>query len=56
LDALLEFEELNIFEIDASIYDCGNKQGFFISYLAVGMRDSFTRRYVEGFFKINSDS
>ncbi len=39
LDELLKFDGLNVFETDAGIFDCGNKQGFLSANLAVGMRD-----------------
>ena len=38
LDELLKLEELNAFETDAGIFDCGNKQGFLSANLAVRMR------------------
>ena len=43
LDELLKRDGLNAFETDASIFDCGNKQGFLSANLAVGMRDPDTR-------------
>jgi UTP--glucose-1-phosphate uridylyltransferase len=51
LDALLTLVGLNAFETDASIYDCGNKQGFLIANLAVGMRDAETKQYLKAFLK-----
>ena len=35
------------FMTDAGIYDCGNKQGFLIANLAVGMRDPDTRQVIK---------
>jgi UTP--glucose-1-phosphate uridylyltransferase len=47
LDELLKRDGLNIFETDASIFDCGNKQGFLSANLAVGMRDPETRQLIK---------
>ena len=47
LDELLKRDELNAFETDAGIFDCGNKQGFLSANLAVGMRDPDTRQYIK---------
>jgi len=46
LDSLLEKGELNSFLTDASIFDCGNKQGFLGANLALGMRDAQTKEYL----------
>lgn len=51
LDELLRAEGLNALETDASIHDCGNKQGFLTANLAVGMRDCDTRREIKKFFE-----
>ena len=47
LDELLKTDGLNSFETDASIHDCGNKQGFLSANLAVGMRDPETREEIK---------
>ena len=47
LDELLKFDELNAFETDAGIFDCGNKQGFLSANLAVGMRDPETKKLIK---------
>jgi UTP--glucose-1-phosphate uridylyltransferase len=47
LDELLKRDGLNAFEVDAGIFDCGNKQGFLSANLAVGMRDPETRQYLK---------
>jgi len=47
LDELLKLEGLNAFKTDASIFDCGNKQGFLSANLAMGMRDPDTKRYLK---------
>jgi UTP--glucose-1-phosphate uridylyltransferase len=46
LDALLKKNDLNAFLTDASIFDCGNKQGFLGANLALGMRDVQTKKYL----------
>ncbi len=51
LDELLKTDGLNSFETDASIHDCGNKQGFLSANLAVGMRDPETREEIKKLFK-----
>jgi len=38
LDALLNLDDLNSFETDAAIFDCGNKQGLLSANLTVAMR------------------
>jgi len=43
LDELLKIEGLNAFEIDAGVFDCGNKRGFLSANLAVAMRDPETK-------------
>jgi UTP--glucose-1-phosphate uridylyltransferase len=50
LDELLKTDGLNSFETDASIHDCGNKQGFLSANLAVGMRDPETREEIKRLF------
>jgi len=47
LDELLKLDELNTFETDADIFDCGNKQGFLSANLVVGMRDPDARKYIK---------
>ena len=47
LDELLKRDELNAFETDAEIFDCGNKQGFLSTNLAVGMRDPDTKQAIK---------
>lgn len=39
LDELLKVDGLNAFETDATIFDCGSKQGFLSANLAIGLRD-----------------
>ena len=51
LDELLKTDGLNSFETDASIHDCGNKQGFLSANLAVGMRDPETREEIKRLFE-----
>ena len=51
LDELLKLDGLNVFETDAGIFDCGNKQGFLSANLAVGMRDPDTRRILKRLLK-----
>ena len=46
LDTLIKTGGLNAFETDATIFDCGNKQGFLGANLAVGLRDAGIRKYV----------
>jgi UTP--glucose-1-phosphate uridylyltransferase len=53
LDVLLKIDGLSAFETDASIHDCGNKQGFLNANLAVGMRDPKTRDGISDMFKKN---
>ena len=53
LDTLIKTGGLNAFETDATIFDCGNKQGFLGANLAVGLRDPDTRLYLENFFGKN---
>ena len=36
----------NVLETDAITYDCGNKKGFLGANLAVGLRDSGTKKYL----------
>jgi len=54
LDMLIETDGLNAFETDAATYDCGNKQGFLGANLAIGMRDSKMRSYLEGILSNNT--
>jgi len=51
LDELLRIDGLNAFETDADVHDCGNKKGFLSANLAVGMRDSKTRKDIVKVFK-----
>ncbi len=51
LDELLKTDGLNSFETDASIHDCGNKQGFLSANLSVGMRDPEIREEIIDLFK-----
>ena len=51
LDVLLKLDGLNALETDAGIHDCGNKQGFLIANLAVGMQDPNTREEIKSLFK-----
>lgn len=51
LDELLNTDELNSFETDAGIHDCGNKQGFLSANLAMGMRDPETREEIKRLFQ-----
>ena len=51
LDELLKTDGLNSFETDASIHDCGNKQGFLSANLAAGMRDPETYEEIKRLFK-----
>ena len=51
LDMLIKEGGLNAFETDASIYDCGNQQGFLGANLAVGMRDAKSRAYLASLIK-----
>jgi UTP--glucose-1-phosphate uridylyltransferase len=46
LDEPLKRDGLNVFETDAGIFDCGNKQGFLSANLAAGMRDPDTRQVI----------
>lgn len=52
LDALLKIQGLNALETDAAVYDCGNKQGFLLANVAMGIRDSRTKHLLEKMFKI----
>ena len=53
LDELLMTDGLNSLETDASIHDCGNKQGFLSANLVVGMSDLETREEIKRLFKKN---
>ncbi len=53
LDELLKRDGLNAFETDAGIFDCGNKQGFLIANLAVGMRDPDTQQLIKALIEKN---
>ena len=52
LDELLKTDGLNALETDAAVYDCGNKQGFLLANIAMGMRDPKTKALLEQVFKI----
>jgi UTP--glucose-1-phosphate uridylyltransferase len=47
LDQLLKLEGLNAFETNATIFDCGNKQGFLGANIAVGMQDPKIKEYLK---------
>jgi UTP--glucose-1-phosphate uridylyltransferase len=47
LDELLKSEGLNIFETDATTFDCGNKQGFLGANVAVGIHDPKIKEYIK---------
>jgi UTP--glucose-1-phosphate uridylyltransferase len=51
LDEVLKTDGLNSLETDASIHDCGNKQGFLSANLAVGIRDPETRAEIKKLFE-----
>ena len=51
LNNLLKFDQLNIFETNASVLDCGYKEGFLLANIALGMRDKKTREILESYFK-----
>lgn len=53
LNELLKIQGLNALETDASAYDCGNKQGFLLANVAVGMKDPKTRKLLEYLFQTN---
>jgi UTP-glucose-1-phosphate uridylyltransferase len=46
----LILEGLNALKTDADIYDCGNKLGYLIANLAIGMRDPKSRPTISAFF------
>ena len=46
LDGLLIKAQLSAVLTDASIFDCGNKEGFLGANVAFGMRDAKTKRYL----------
>ena len=50
LSKLLILEGLNALKTDADIYDCGNKLGYLIANLAIGMRDPKSRPTISAFF------
>ena len=52
LDELLKTDGLNALETDATVYDCGNKQGFLLANIAMGMRDPQTKALLEQAFNI----
>lgn len=54
LDGLIKVDGLNAFETDAVTFDCGNKEGFLGANIAVGMRDSETKKYLKKLFKISN--
>jgi UTP--glucose-1-phosphate uridylyltransferase len=43
---LLIKAQLSAVLTDASIFDCGNKEGFLGANVALGMRDAKTKRYL----------
>ena len=51
LDELLKDVGLNAFETNAAVYDCGNKNGFLLANVALGMKDPKTKLILENFFK-----
>ena len=53
LDKLLKRDWLSVFETDADIFDCGNKQGFLSANLAVDMRDPDTRQSIKALIEKN---
>jgi UTP--glucose-1-phosphate uridylyltransferase len=55
LGLLLNNNELNAFETNADIYDCGNKAGYLSANLAFGMRDPIIKSKLNSILKkINS--
>ena len=50
LSKLLTHEGLNALKTDADIYDCGNKLGYLIANLAIGMRDPKQRSTIHTLF------
>ena len=52
LDKLLISDGLDALETDAAIYDCGNKHGFLLANVALGMKDPKTKLLLEKFFRI----
>lgn len=51
LDMLLKTDFLNAFETDAEVHDCGNKVGFLIANLAIGLRDKATEKMIKTYLK-----
>ena len=47
LDKLVKIDGLNAFETDASIFDCGHKQGFLGANVAMGMQDYKIKKYLK---------
>jgi UTP--glucose-1-phosphate uridylyltransferase len=52
LDELLISDGLHAVETNASVYDCGNKHGFLLANVALGMKDPEMKLLLENFFKI----
>ena len=52
LDELLKIQGLNALETDAEVYDCGNKQGFLLANVALGMRDPKSKYLLEQLIKL----
>jgi UTP--glucose-1-phosphate uridylyltransferase len=47
LDELLKLDGSNVFEIDAGVFDCGNKKGFLSANLAVGVRNPEIKQHIK---------
>ena len=47
MDELIKLEALNAFKTDATIFDCGNKQGFLGANVAMGMQDPKVKEYLK---------
>ena len=54
LDELIKQEGLNVLQTDASVFDCGSKQGLLGANLAIGMRDKETKRYLREVFGLST--
>lgn len=52
LDELLKTDSLNALETDAAAYDCGNKQGFLMANITMGMKDPKTKELLYNVFNI----
>ena len=46
LDELLKMDHLVAYLTDAATFDCGNKKGYLVAHLALGMRDEQTKQYL----------